>query len=81
MAWAGHCVSQARHWMQSFSLAGSDFFSEVECPGASAHSKTVTGQISIQTPSPVQMSQSTATFVPCMPSFLGGSTGPQTSCP
>jgi len=64
MACAGHEVSHARHWMQSFSLAGSDFFSEVGCPGASAHSKTLTGQTSMQTPSPVHMSQSTATFVP-----------------
>jgi hypothetical protein len=28
MAWVGHWVSQAKHWMQSFSRAGSDFFSE-----------------------------------------------------
>jgi len=78
MAWVGHEVSHARHWMQSFSLAGSDFFSELGCPGLSAHSNTFTGQSSMQTPSPVQTSQSTATLVPCMPSFLGGSTGPQT---
>jgi len=64
--------------MQSVSLAGSDFFSEVGCPGVSAQSKRVTGQTSMQTPSPVQQSQSTATVVPCMPSFAGGSTGPQT---
>lgn len=79
MAWVGHEVSQARHCMQSFSLAGSDFFSEVGCPGESAHSKTFTGQTSMQTPSPVQRSQSTATIFPCMPSLFGGSTGPHTS--
>ena len=78
MACAGHCASHARHWIQSDSLAGSDFFSEVGCPGESAQSKTVTGQTSMQTPSPVQRSQSTATFVPCTPSLFGGSTGPHT---
>jgi hypothetical protein len=29
MAEVGHCISQAKHWMQAGSLAGSDFFSEV----------------------------------------------------
>lgn len=38
MAEVGHCISQAKHWMQSVSLAGSDFFSEVGCPGVSAQS-------------------------------------------
>ena len=38
MAEVGHCISQAKHWMQSVSRAGSDFFSEVECPGVSAQS-------------------------------------------
>ena len=64
--------------MQSGSLAGSDFFSELGCPGDSAQSNTVTGQTSMQIPSPLQESQSTATSVPCTPSFFGGSTGPQT---
>jgi hypothetical protein len=81
MACVGHCVSQARHFMQSFSRAGSDFFSDVGCPGASAQSNKLTGQTSKQTPSPVQISQSTATSVPWIPSFFGGSTGPQTLCP
>ena len=81
MACVGHWVSQARHFMQSFSLAGSDFFSEFGWPGESPQSNRVTGQTSTQIPSPVQMSQSTATSVPWMPSFFGGSTGPQTLCP
>jgi hypothetical protein len=81
MAEVGHCISQAKHWMQSGSLTGSDFFSEVGCPGASAQSYRETGQTSMHTPSPVQMSQSTATLVPCMPSFVGGSTGPHTLWP
>ena len=38
MAEVGHCISQAKHWMQSVSRAGSDFFSEVGCPGVSAQS-------------------------------------------
>jgi hypothetical protein len=38
MAEVGHCISQAKHCMQSGSLAGSDFFSEVGCPGESAQS-------------------------------------------
>ena len=79
IAWTGHWTSHARHCMQSGSLAGSDFFSEVGCPGVSAQSNTFTGQTSMQTPSPSQISQSTATVVPCMPSLVGGSTGPQTS--
>ena len=81
MALVGHCISQAKHCMQSCSLAGSDFFSEVGCPGASAQSKSDTGQTSMHTPSPVHASQSTATMVPCTPSFSGGSTGPQTLWP
>jgi len=67
--------------MQSFSRAGSDFFSEVGCPGASAQSNRDTGQTSMHTPSPVHTSQSIATLVPCMPCLLGGSTGPQTLWP
>ena len=81
MAAVGHCISQAKHWMQSVSLAGSDFFSEVGCPGVSAQSYRDMGQTSMQIPSPVHTSQSTATLVPCIPSFVGGSTGPQTLCP
>ena len=81
MAAVGHCISQAKHCMQSFSRAGSDFFSEVGCPGASAQSNRDTGQTSMHMPSPVQTSQSTATLVPCIPSFFGGSTGPQTLWP
>jgi hypothetical protein len=81
MAEVGHCISQAKHWMQSVSLAGSDFFSEVGCPGVSAQSYRDMGQTSMHMPSPVHMSQSTATLVPCIPSFVGGSTGPQTLCP
>jgi hypothetical protein len=38
IAEVGHCISQAKHWMQSGSLTGSDFFSEVGWPGASAQS-------------------------------------------
>ena len=64
MAEVGHCISQAKHWMQSVSLTGSDFFSEVGCPGVSAQSYRDTGQTSMQMPSPVHMSQSTATLVP-----------------
>jgi hypothetical protein len=78
MAPVGQFVWQAKHCMQSFSLAGSDFFSEVGLPGVSAQSYNDTGQTSIHTPSPTQTSQSTATFVPCIPCFAGGSTGPQT---
>jgi hypothetical protein len=78
MAAVGHCISHAKHCMQSASLAGSDFFSEVGCPGESAKSYNDTGQTSMHTPSPVHTSQSTATFVPCIPSLFGGSTGPQT---
>jgi hypothetical protein len=77
MAWLGHWVSQAKHWMQSTSLAGSDFFGESGCPGASPQSYSAMGQTSMQTPSPVQASQSTATLVPCMPILFGGSRGPQ----
>jgi hypothetical protein len=57
MACVGHCVSQARHWMQSFSRAGSDLFWP---PGASAQSYSDTGHTLIHTPSPTQTSQSTA---------------------
>src|SRR4030042_3230357 len=67
--------------MQSVSLTGSDFFSDVGCPGASLNSKTLTGQTSMHMPSPLQTSQSTATVVPWIPSFIGGSTGPHTSWP
>jgi hypothetical protein len=81
IAAVGHCASQTKHCMQSFSRAGSDFFSEIGCPGVSAKSNRDTGQTSMHTPSPVQTSQSTATLVPCMPSFFGGSTGPQTLWP
>jgi hypothetical protein len=38
MAWLGHWVSHAKHWMQSASLTGSDFFSEIGFPGASPQS-------------------------------------------
>ena len=38
MAEVGHCISQAKHWMQSGSLTGSDFFSDVGWPGVLAHS-------------------------------------------
>jgi hypothetical protein len=81
MAEVGHCISQAKHWIQSVSRAGSDFFSEVGCPGVSTQSYRDIGQTSMHAPSPVHTSQSTATLVPCMPSFVGGSTGPQTLCP
>jgi hypothetical protein len=81
MAAVGHCISQAKHCMQSGSRAGSDFFSEVGCPAASTKSYSDTGQTSTHTPSPVHTSQSTATLVPWMPCFVGGSTGPQTLCP
>ena len=64
IAAAGHCISQARHCMQSFSLAGSDFLSESGCPGESAQSYSETGQTSMHTPSPTQESQSTALVVP-----------------
>ena len=81
MAEVGHCISQAKHCMQSVSLTGSDFLSEVGCPGVSTKSYSDTGQTSTHTPSPVHTSQSTAVLVPCIPSFVGGSTGPQTLCP
>jgi hypothetical protein len=81
IACTGHCISHAKHCIQSFSLAGSDFRSESGCPGESAQSYNETGHTSMQTPSPVQTSQSTALVVPCMPSFRGGSTGPQTLWP
>ena len=81
IAEAGHCISQDKHWIQSVSRAGSDFFSEVGCPGVSTQSYKDIGQTSMHAPSPVHTSQSTATLVPCMPSFVGGSTGPQTLCP
>ena len=48
MAEVGHCISQAKHWIQSVSLAGSDFFSEVGCPGVSAQSYRDMGQTSMQ---------------------------------
>ena len=67
--------------MQSVSLAGSDFFSEVGCPGVSAQSYRDMGQTSMHTPSPVHTSQSTATLVPWIPSLFGGSTGPHTLWP
>jgi len=67
--------------MQSTSRAGSDFFSESGCPIASPQSYRDTGHMSMHTPSPVHTSQSTATLVPCMPCFVGGSRGPQTLCP
>ena len=81
IAEAGHCISQDKHWIQSVSRAGSDFFSEVGCPGVSTQSYRDIGQTSMHAPSPVHTSQSTATLVPCMPSFVGGSIGPQTLCP
>ena len=81
IAAVGHCISQAKHCMQSISRAGSDFFSEVGCPGESAQSYSETGHTSMHAPSPVHTSQSTATLVPCIPRFFGGSTGPQTLCP
>jgi len=81
MAWVGHCTSHARQNMQSGSLTGSDFFSDVGCPGESINSNTLTGQIDVQMPSPLQQSWSTATLVPCIPSFSGGFTSPLTLCP
>ena len=57
MAWVGHWVSQAKHWMQSGSRAGSDRFSPL---GVSAQSYKDTGQTLMHTPSPTQTSQSTA---------------------
>ena len=64
MAAVGQFISQAKHCMQSFSRAGSDFFPEVGCLGVSAQSYKDTGQTSMHTPSPTQTSQSTATLVP-----------------
>src|SRR2546426_4829795 len=40
-------------------------------PGARSHSKTSTGQTSMQTPSATQPSKSTATWRPWIPSFVG----------
>ncbi len=71
IAAAGHCISHAKHCMQSFSRAGSDFRSERGCPGESAQSYNETGQTSMQTPSPTQLSQSTALVVPWIPSLWG----------
>ncbi len=81
IASTGHAVSQARQKMHWSSLTGSAFFSEAGCPGVSNHSKTPTGHTSIQAPSAMQISKSTATFSPCIPSLLGGSMGPHTGCP
>jgi hypothetical protein len=64
MAAAGHCISHARHCIQSFSRAGSDLRSESGCPGESAQSYNETGQTSMHTPSPTHESQSTALDVP-----------------
>src|SRR5438132_6401140 len=51
------------------------------CPGLSSHSKTKTGQTSIQTPSAMQASQSTATLVPWIPSAVGyGLLSPSSLC-
>lgn len=81
IAWVGHCTSHARQKMHWGSFTGSDFFSDVGCPGDSAQSKTLTGQTDIQMPSPLQTSWSTATWVPWTPSFSGGFTSPLTLCP
>jgi hypothetical protein len=66
--------------MQSISFTGSDFLLEVACPGEPIQLKTFTGQTEIQMPSPSQESWSTATLVPCIPSFSGGFTSPLTLC-
>lgn len=81
MAWVGHCTSHARQKMHCGSFTGSDFFSEVGCPGESTQSKTLTGQTEMQMPSPLQTSWSTATCVPWIPLFSGSFTSPLTACP
>ena len=73
IACAGHCISHAKHCIQSFSRAGSDFRSETGCPGESARSSRETGQTSKHTPSPTHTSRSTALDVPWIPFFSGGS--------
>src|SRR3990170_2542246 len=80
IARTGHPASHALQKMQSGSFTGSDFFFEVGCPGESTQSKTLTGQTEMQIPSPSQESWSTATEVPCTPSFPGGFTSPLTLC-
>ena len=66
--------------MQLISFTGSDFLLEVACSGELIQPKTFTGQTEIQMPSPSQESWSTATLVPCIPSFPGGLTSPLTLC-
>jgi hypothetical protein len=72
IAFTGHCTSHAIHWMQSFSLTGSDFFSDVGWPGLSVISNTFTGHTLTQISSASHMSWSTATIVPWIPSLAGG---------
>ena len=67
--------------MQSFSLIMNGFFSEAGCPGVSSHSNTFTGQASMQAPSAMQISKSTVTSVPQIPTCPGGSIGPHTFIP
>jgi len=81
IACVGHSDSQAPHWMHSLSFAGSDFFSEVGCPGVLIISNTLTGQTPTHISSPLHISWSTATLVPCMPSCFGGARGPHILCP
>jgi len=81
IAWSGHWVSHFKHCTQSLSLAGKAFFSDVGWPGVSLHSYTCIGQTSRHMPQPLQISQSTPTAVPRMPSFSGGFTGPQMAMP
>jgi len=81
IAVTGHWISHARQKMQSFSLAGSAFLAAriawplafgVSQSGVSSQSKTLTGQTEMQIPSAMQMSKSTATIFPWIPSFFGG---------
>jgi len=81
IALTGHLFSHRRHCIQSDPLAGKAFFSEVGWPGVSIHSYSFTGQTSMHMPQPSHISQSTATLVPRIPSFSGGSTGPQMAMP
>jgi hypothetical protein len=61
MACVGHDVTHAIHAMQSFSRTGTDFW-ESGCSGKFLSSKTFTGQISVHTPSPLHLVQSTFTL-------------------
>jgi len=81
IACVGQLTSHALQNMQSGSFFGSDFFSEVGCPGESIISNTETGQTEMHISSPLQTSWSTATCVPWMPSLVGGFTSPRTLCP